>query len=91
VDVQAAVGSNLYADPIKDDGRWVTQTKLAEKTINGQEETSYQLIGATANKLLALIATYNGGDRERSTHFTSSMSADSARSTWTATSINGST
>ena len=48
VDVHAAVGSNLYADPIKDDGRWVTQTKLAEKTINGQEETSYQLIGATA-------------------------------------------
>jgi hypothetical protein len=61
VDVQAAVGSNLYADPIKDDGRWVTQIKLAEKTINGQEETSYQLIGATANKLLVLIATYNGG------------------------------
>jgi hypothetical protein len=61
VDVQAAVGSNLYADPIKDDGRWVTQTKLAEKTINGQEETSYQLIGATANNLLVLIATYNGG------------------------------
>src|ERR1700736_6254430 len=30
VDVHAAVGSNLYADPIKDDGRWVTQTKLAE-------------------------------------------------------------
>ena len=61
VDVQAAVGSNLYADPIKDDGRWVTQTKLAEKTINGQEQTSYQLIGATANNLLVLIATYNGG------------------------------
>ncbi len=61
VDVQAAVVSNLYADPIKDDGRWVTQTKLAEKTINGQEETSYQLIGATADKLLILIATYNGG------------------------------
>ncbi len=48
VDVHAAVGSNLYADPIKDDGRWVTQTKLAEKTINGQEQMSYQLIGATA-------------------------------------------
>jgi hypothetical protein len=38
VDVQAAVGSNLYADPIKVDGRWVTQTKLAEQTINGQEQ-----------------------------------------------------
>ena len=61
VDVHAAVGSNLYADPIKDDGRWVTQTKLAEKIINGQEQTSYQLIGATANNLLVLIATYNGG------------------------------
>jgi hypothetical protein len=45
VEVHAAVGSNLYADPIKDDGRWVTQTKLAEKTINGLEETSYQMIG----------------------------------------------
>jgi hypothetical protein len=61
VDVHAAVGSNLYADPIKEDGRWVTQTKLVEKTINGQEQTSYQLIGATANNLLVLIATYNGG------------------------------
>jgi hypothetical protein len=45
---------------LNDDGRWVTQTKLAEQTINGQEQTSYQLIGATANNLL-LIATYNGG------------------------------
>jgi hypothetical protein len=31
VDVQAAVGSNLYADSIKDDGRWATQTKWSKR------------------------------------------------------------
>jgi ribosomal protein L28 len=60
VDVAAAVGSNLYYDPISDDGQWKSQRKqrLATPT---PEVTAYGFYGATANGLLVVLASYNGG------------------------------
>ena len=60
VDLDAAVGSNLYADDIREDHGWVVQRKAATKAGDG-EETSYRYIGATANNLLVAVASYNGG------------------------------
>jgi hypothetical protein len=60
VDIEAAIGSNLYADDIKTEGKWLSQ-KRANQSLNGSEETSYTFIGATDNGLLAVLATYNGG------------------------------
>ena len=60
VDLEAATGSNLYADDIKQDNGWVTQRK-ANQSINGAEQTDYKYIGATANGLLVVIASYRGG------------------------------
>jgi hypothetical protein len=60
VDIEAATGSNLYADDIKQDNGWVSQHK-ANDSINGAEETGYKYIGATANGLLVAIASYSGG------------------------------
>ena len=61
VDAQAAIGSNRYADEIKQNGRWVVQTHPADKTLNGYEETAYEFIGRTRNGLLVVVASYNGG------------------------------
>jgi hypothetical protein len=61
VDLRAATGSNLYADPIKVDGAWVTQTKKPEGAGNSEESTSYRLIGIAQNGLLVFVAAYNGG------------------------------
>ena len=60
VDVDAATGSNLYADDIKQANGWVLQTK-ANQSLNGSEETAYKFVGTTANGLLIAIASYNGG------------------------------
>jgi hypothetical protein len=60
VDIEAAVGSNLYADNIKKEGAWLGQ-KRANQSINGSEETGYEFIGATDNGLLVVVASYNGG------------------------------
>jgi hypothetical protein len=62
VDIKAAVGSNLYADDIVKDGPgWVAQRKIDKEAMNGYEETAYHYVGATANGLLVVIASYNGG------------------------------
>jgi hypothetical protein len=59
VDLIAAVGSNFYADDIKKEGDWVTQTAPPEDGL--VEATSYRYIGATANGLLVAIASYSAG------------------------------
>jgi len=61
VDVRAAIGSNLYADDIKQSGHWISQRKAAPATMNGMEETAYKYMGAAENGLLVVLATYNGG------------------------------
>jgi hypothetical protein len=60
VDVKASIGSNLYFDDIKQDGRWVNQRKTNSK---GEmlEETGYAYYGATENGLLIVLASYSGG------------------------------
>jgi hypothetical protein len=60
VDLAAAVGSNLYYDPIRDYREWKIQTRQRQTT-DAPEETSYSFKGATANGLLVVIAGYNGG------------------------------
>jgi hypothetical protein len=60
VDINAATGSNLYFDDIKQDGKWVSQKKTDTKT-GTQEETGYSYYGATANGLLVVVASYSGG------------------------------
>jgi hypothetical protein len=60
VDVKASIGSNLYFDDVKQDGRWVNQRKTNSK---GEmlEETGYAYYGATENGLLIVLASYSGG------------------------------
>jgi hypothetical protein len=60
VDLDAAVGSNLYFDPIRTNGAWTVQGRAAG---NGREaeETAYRYIGTTKNGLLVVVASYNGG------------------------------
>jgi hypothetical protein len=60
VDINAATGSNLYFDDIKQDGKWVSQKKTDTKA-GTQEETGYSYYGATANGLLVAVASYSGG------------------------------
>jgi hypothetical protein len=60
-DVQAATGSNLYADPITVKGEWVTQIKAAKIKTDPVEYSAYRLVGMTSNKLLVVIASYSGG------------------------------
>ena len=60
VDLEAAVGSNLYADDIKQDGKWLSQKKT-NQSLNGSEETGYTFIGTADNGLLVVLATYNDG------------------------------
>jgi hypothetical protein len=56
VDLQAAVGSNLYYDDIKVDHGAVSQKKTGSN-----EETCYLYIGATDNGLLVAVASFSGG------------------------------
>ena len=60
IDVKAAVGSNLYGDPIASSNGWVTQVRAADKG-GLTEETAYLFVGSTANKLLVAVARFNGG------------------------------
>jgi hypothetical protein len=60
VDAAAAIGSNLYYDDIKQDGSYVTQTKLGPNKVF-LEKTAYSFWGTTDNGLIAVIASYNGG------------------------------
>jgi len=61
VNVAAAVGSNLYFDDIKEEKKgWFTQRPAGGRPHAG-EETSYHFVGATANGLLVVIASYSGG------------------------------
>jgi hypothetical protein len=62
VDLKAAIGSNLYYDEVKPDGPgWFAQRKPAKDTLNGYEEYAYHYVGATANGLIVVIATWSGG------------------------------
>ena len=60
IDAAAAIGSNLYYDPIKQDGSHVSQSK---PTPNGgyTEQTAYTFFGTTQNGLIVVIASYSGG------------------------------
>lgn len=60
IDVKAATGSNRYADPIKRNGAWVSQTRQSPGDKALVEEEAYRFIGATANKLLVVITSYSG-------------------------------
>jgi hypothetical protein len=60
VDLAAAVGSNLYADPIREYGTWKIQKKQRQET-DTPEETAYSFKGSTANGLVVVVASYNGG------------------------------
>ena len=60
VDVLAATGSNLYFDDIKKNGGWFVQKKAGQNG-SGGEETAYKFIGAAANGLVVVIATFNSG------------------------------
>src|SRR5579862_1930292 len=51
VDVNAAIGSNLYFDGIQRNGAWVVQKKSGASA-GAEEETAYTYIGETANGLL---------------------------------------
>lgn len=60
IDAAAAIGSNLYYDPIKQDGTYVSQSK---PTADGgyTERTAYSFYGTTRNGLILVIASYSGG------------------------------
>jgi hypothetical protein len=60
VDLAAAVGSNLYFDPIREHGAWKTQKKQRLES-DTPEETAYSFKGTTANGLLVVVASFNGG------------------------------
>lgn len=61
VDLKAAVGSNRYADDISKSGKWVVQKKADKDVANGSEASGYDYIGSTANKLLVVVTSYDGG------------------------------
>jgi len=61
IDVKAATGSNLYADPIKRNGAWVVQGRTSPGDKGLTEEEAYRYIGMTANKLLVVITSYSDG------------------------------
>lgn len=60
VDLAAAVGSNLYSDPIREYGAWKIEKKQRQQT-DTPEETAYSFKGSTANGLIVVVASYNGG------------------------------
>ena len=61
IDPRAATSGNRYADPIRENGRWIVQTKPNDKVLNGAEETAYEYIGLTRDNLLVVVASFNGG------------------------------
>jgi hypothetical protein len=60
VDLAAAVGSNLYFDPIREVRDWKIQKKQRLET-DAPEETAYSFKGTAANGLIVVVASYNGG------------------------------
>jgi hypothetical protein len=60
VDIAAAIGSELYGDPITQDHGWVAQTK-PNQSMNGSERTDYRFVGSTDNGLLVVLSSYSGG------------------------------
>ena len=63
MDLKAAIGSNLYFDEIKQDGRWLSQRKAGS-----DQEIGYTHMGTTDNGLLVVLAIYNSGGTGRFTH-----------------------
>jgi hypothetical protein len=59
VDLKAAIGSNLYFDPITTSGRWVSQTKLGAKP--GSGGSAYEYIGTADNGLFVVLTAWSGG------------------------------
>jgi hypothetical protein len=60
IDAAAAIGSNFYFDDIKNDGSYVSQTKLGPNNVF-LEKTAYSFWGTTDNGLIVVISSYNGG------------------------------
>ena len=60
LDVAAAIGSNLYFDAIRENGKWKFQKKLRQNAAP-PEDTGYVFYGSTKNGLLVVLASYNGG------------------------------
>lgn len=60
VDIAAAIGSELYGDPITQDHGWVAQTK-PNQSMNGSERSDYTFIGSTDSGLLVVLSSYSGG------------------------------
>ena len=61
IDALTALDSNRYADPIKRNGAWIEQMKPQNTGINGAETEAYKFIGAAANGLLVVLASWSGG------------------------------
>lgn len=61
IDVKAATGSNRYADPIKRNGDWVSQSRPDPDDRSVTQEEAYRFIGMTSNKLLVAVTSYSGG------------------------------
>jgi hypothetical protein len=61
IDVKAATGSNLYAEPIKRNGAWLSQARQDPNEKGLMQEEAYRFVGVTANKLLVVITSYSGG------------------------------
>ncbi|WP_156175620.1 hypothetical protein [Bradyrhizobium sp. LTSP849] len=61
IDVKAATGSNLYADPIRRNSTWIAQSRASPGDKALTEEEAYRYIGMTANKLLVVTTSYSGG------------------------------
>jgi hypothetical protein len=61
IDAAAAIGSNLYYDPIKQENTYVSQSKPSPNGGGYTEQTAYSFYGSTQNGLIAVIASYYGG------------------------------
>jgi hypothetical protein len=55
VDLNAARSSNLYADPITQQGEWVVQAA------SRGDESAYQFKGETSNHLFVVVTRFSGG------------------------------
>lgn len=63
VNLRAAIGSNLYFDEIKQNGRWISQQKLGS-----DEEIGYIHMGTADNGMIVVLSIFNGGGSGRFTH-----------------------
>jgi hypothetical protein len=63
VNLRAAIGSNLYFDEIKQDGRWISQQR-----VGSNEEIGYRHMGTADNGLIVVLSIFNGGGSGRFTH-----------------------